>query len=179
MTNPMTLKPKLSTTTVDLSEAPQAPNLRTYVLRETATALVINSALSLAFAALVAHGRGVVPLWGPGGMAIDFGPQLFMMTFATTLAVTLITRQRLRTGKMTALSGGARVPLPVPKVALIRAIAFAVLVAIVFWPPSLLAMSAAHVESMASPAFLVFKVIYGAVVSLIIAPPITLAALRQ
>ena len=149
---------------------------KAYLVRETTISIVVNSVLSLVFALLVSHGKTVMPLWGASGMAFDFVPQLFMMTFATTLAVTLLTRMRLKTGKVA--STGVRPP-PLPRNALLRAILLGLLAVLVLAPLSIAVLTVLRVTSAPPGAFLLGKVIYGAVVSILIAPPITLAALSQ
>jgi hypothetical protein len=152
------------------------PAHRAYLARETAISTGVNSVLSLAFALLASHGRPALPLWGAGGMAVDFMPQLFMMTFATTVAVTLLTRMRLNTGKV-ASTGGR--PPPLPRNAVLRAILLGGLAVLVLAPLSIGVLALAGVSAAPTGAFILGKVIYGAVVSLLIAPPITLAALAS
>jgi hypothetical protein len=151
---------------------------RTYLVRETALSVAINSALSFLFAWFAAHGRSELPLWGARGVAVDFVPQLLMMMFATTLAVTFLTRKRIRAGALAPLTpapGGLFARLP--RNALLRAVVIALLVASIMWPASIAAMQLLGVHGIAAVAFIVMKVIYGAGLTVIISPWIVLAAL--
>lgn len=68
----------------------QSHALTRHLVLQVAISMVINGGLSLMFGLLVVHGRTGRPLLGPGGIAFDFYPQVFMITFATVFAVTLV-----------------------------------------------------------------------------------------
>jgi hypothetical protein len=155
-----------------------SPLHRRYVLRETLLSLVINATLSVLFALLVAHGNLAIPLWGPGGMALDFVPQTFMISFATAIDVTLTSRQRLRAGAVKPLARSEAGPFArLPHNVLARALLIAATAAIVLSPISAGALQAFEVTRLPANSFVVMKVLYGAMVTLLIGPPVVRAAM--
>ncbi len=67
---------------------------------ETAISVVANTAVSGIFAWGLFHGVESIPLWGTQGIVVDLVPTVFMITLVLTIALTLITRGRLRKGKL-------------------------------------------------------------------------------
>jgi len=149
-----------------------------YIVGETVVSVIINSLLSLAFALAVSHGVSAMRLWGVPGMAFDFVPQVFMITFATTLAVTLATRARLRKSRISPIEGPLPGPLGrAPKVAIIRALVFSTAAVVLIAPLSILVFGALQITALPTLTFVVFKVIYGAILAAMLAPFIARAAL--
>ena len=146
---------------------------RAYVIRQTMVGVAINSSLSFVFAWLVAGARASIPLWGARGMAIDFIPQTIMMMFAMTLAVTLLTRRRIRMGELLPIDHAPRLPHN----ALLRALLVNVLTAAICCPATVAALHIADVRDLPVRSFIAMKVVYGAVVTFIVAPRIVRAAL--
>jgi hypothetical protein len=144
---------------------------RKYLLIETLISVIVNSLLSLFFAWVVFGKRENVDLWGPGGFAIDFLPQSFMVALMSTLVPGLLTRRRLRAGKVAPLKG---LGLPMPRNLLLRALLMALLAVIVFGGLGVLLSSVMWSGPVTPKAVLALKVLYGAVISV----PITLVALR-
>jgi len=155
-----------------------SPLHRRYILRESLLSLVINATLSVLFALLVIHGNLAIPLWGLGGMALDFVPQTFMISFATAIAVTLSSRKRLRAGAVKPLTQSEAGPFArLPQNVLVRALLIAATAAIVLSPMSAGALQAFEVTRLPANSFVVMKVLYGALVTLLIGPPVVRAAL--
>lgn len=149
-----------------------------YIARETGIGLVINTALSIAFALLVARGRAAVPLWGVDGVALDFVPQTFMLAVATTLAMTLTTRKRLRRGEVMPLPlDQAGLLARLPRNVMARAVLIALLLTIVLTPLCAGMLSLLDVTAVPLSAFLVMKALYGAALTLVAGPKIVRAAL--
>jgi hypothetical protein len=149
-----------------------------YITRETGVAVAINTMMSVVFAVLSARGRVAVPLWGESGMALDFVPQTFMISFMTALAATLMTRKRLKRGELPPLPAEhAGLLLRMPQKALVRATLIALLLTVVMVPLCVSILSLLSVTSLSFPMFIVMKVVYGAVLTLLAAPPILQAAL--
>jgi hypothetical protein len=144
---------------------------RKYLLIETLISVIVNSLLSLFFAWVVFGKRENVDLWGPGGFAIDFLPQSFMVALMSMLVPGLLTRRRLRAGKIAPLQG---LGLPMPRNMLLRALLMALLAVLVFGSLGVLLSSALWLGPVSVKTVLALKVIYGAVIS----APITLVALR-
>lgn len=151
---------------------------RRYIARETGVGLVINTIVSVVFALLVARGRTAVPLWGTDGMALDFVPQTFMISFMTALVVTLMTRKRLRRGEMPPLEAAhAGLFARMPQNALTRATLIALLLTTVMTPLCVSILTLLSVTRLSFHAFIVMKAVYGAALALLAAPPILRAAL--
>jgi hypothetical protein len=149
-----------------------------YVTRETAVGVAINTMMSVVFALLAARGRMAVPLWGANGMALDFVPQTFMISFMTALAATLMTRKRLRRGEVPPLQAErAGFLARMPQNALTRALLIALLLTTVMTPLCVGILSLLSVTSLSFHAFIVMKTVYGAALALLAGPPILRAAL--
>ena len=152
---------------------------RRYVAFETALAVLINSLLSLVFGLALSQGVERVPVRGMHGAAMDFFPQVFMITFATTLVTTLLTRKRIRAGKVAAMRGGrAGLLKDAPRPALVRAVLLALVLALVLAPLSATVLYIGGFDSIPVSVFLVMKVVYGAVLASVIAPPVIRSAME-
>lgn len=139
--------------------------VRLHLVRQTAISVVVNGVLSLAFGSATAFGRASVPLGGAGGMAFDFFPQTFMITLATVTAVTLATRRQVR---LVSIPAHRRTLWPRP--ALARAFAAAVVVTLVLAPLAGLTLAVLRLDVLDSSRFLLSKLAYGVLLSVLIAP---------
>ena len=138
---------------------------RQHLLRETAISIVINGVLSALFVWLLFGGISQVPLWGTGGLPFDFLPQTFVITLMATLVPTAIMRKKLRDGKLTRLVGSVR---SLPRNLLLRALLLAIVVTPVAVGLSILALAAAWSGSLGFVPVLILKVVYGAVLALLV-----------
>lgn len=152
---------------------------RRYVARETAIGAVINGLLSFAFAVAVANGRDAIPLWGSRGIAVDFIPQVFMMMFAVTLAITLLTRKRISANQVQPLRQGGSLAAKLPSNAFLRALVVGLSLALLLSPLSAGILHAAGVDELPARAFIYMKTIFGATVTACVAPGIVRAALMS
>ena len=153
---------------------------RRYLLIETAVSTVFNTAISALFAFLLAQGAPTVPLWGATGMAFDLLPTVFMITLVTTLIVTLLTRKRIRAGKVPPLGAGEGGWLGwAPRNAALRALVYAGLLALVLVPVSIAVLVLLGVHALPFHIFLPYKMIYGAALSILATPLIARAALAE
>lgn len=78
---------------------------RAYILKETVISIMINVLIGAAFFLGVFHGQSPVPLWSSGGVVLDTLPQGFMVGLMSVLPPGIITRSRIRGGKLVAHSG--------------------------------------------------------------------------
>lgn len=153
---------------------------RQYLLRETMVNIVIGTVLSIIFAYMVVHDKAALPLWGMGGIAFDFVPQTFMLTLATTLAITLITRKRVRLGSVPPMPvAEAGLLARLPHQALLRAVLVAVAITLILSPLASGVLHLLEITELSPQPFMVMKAVYGAALSLFIAPPIARAALAK
>lgn len=146
---------------------------------ETAISVVANTAVSGLFAWGLFHGAKSIPLWGAQGIVVDLVPTVFMITLALTIALTLITRGRLRKGKLP-LPAWSRSDLGVigrlPSRVALRAPALAVCMTLALVPLSAMLLVLAGVESMRFTTFFFFKLAYGAAFAVLVTPIILLRA---
>jgi len=146
-----------------------------HLRRETLLGCVFNGVLSVVFAVLIFRGADLIPLWGPQGVAVDLVPTVFMITLVGNLIVTLLTRQRVRSGAVPRLEATTRLP----RRALLRMLLLAVLATLVIVPISIGALVLLGIESMRFAPFVAFKVVYGAAVGALTAPLVIRAALSD
>ncbi len=150
-----------------------------YIQRETLLGCAINAAIALFFAALLFHNTPTIPLWGTQGIAVDLIPTVFMLTLFGSLAISLLTRQRLRQGRIAPpqarpsswISALASLPLPA------RTVIVAVLMTVALVPVTCLALMTLAVDTLAFWPFVAFKMVYAAIVGALSAPWILKAAL--
>ena len=84
---------------------------RSWLIREQVIApAAINFVLNAGIAWLIFRGRGVVPLWGEGGIAPDAIATLFLLPFLTCLIVTPLVRRAVGAGKVPPLDGAIGLP---------------------------------------------------------------------
>jgi hypothetical protein len=82
-----------------LEEAPVSPR-SSYLRLETFISICINTLLSLIFVVLIFLGQKHIPVLGLHGIVLDMAPQTFMVTLMGCLIPGLLTRNRLKAGKL-------------------------------------------------------------------------------
>ncbi len=75
-------------------------NLDRYIKRETAVSFVANGLVNSLVVWAVFGSRSDVPLWGSGGIAIDFVPQVGAIGLMGSLVPALLTRRRIQNGTL-------------------------------------------------------------------------------
>jgi hypothetical protein len=145
-----------------------------YIFTETAISIVINAAISAGFAFVVFGGRAEIGLWGPGGLAIDFAPQSFMIALMSVLVPTALTRRRIRTGT---LKPGNGLPSRLPRNLVGRALLVALAATTVLGGIAVAISAAAWAGPLGFATVLPLKIIYGAAVAFIVTPTALKAAL--
>jgi hypothetical protein len=100
-------------------------------------------------------------------LILDAIPQSFAVTFFGVLIPTLLTRAKLRSGKITGLDYR---PSRLPGNPVLRSITMGVVAAIGGALLHLLVLRALHVESLAVATALTYKPIYGALLTWIVTP---------
>jgi hypothetical protein len=147
-----------------------------YILVETLISIAINAAISAGFAFLVFGGRTEIGLWGPHGLALDFAPQTFMIALMAVLVPTALTRRRVRTG---ALPGRRAPPPRLPRSLLVRALLVASLATVLLGGAATAVLAATWSGALDFATVLPLKIIYGALVALLVTPPALRAALTD
>lgn len=148
-----------------------------YIRTETTISAVLNAVIGAAFVFLMFGGMQTIGLWGANGLAIDLLPTVFMITLMTTVGLTLITRARVRAGKVPKRSGRSSLSNNV----FARALVLAAGSTIAFVPASVLGLALIWAVSgdWLFIAVLVFKVMYSALLGVIVTPIILRAALAD
>jgi hypothetical protein len=148
-----------------------------YVLVETIISAVINAVVSALFVWIVFHGLKNVVMWGPNGLAFDLVPTTFMITLMTCIALTLVTRKRMRKGIVPHLSGPRVFQLP--KNAILRGLTMAVVATVLLVPATVGILIAANAAPMAYGHVMIYKIVYGALLGLVVTPVILINALKD
>ena len=147
------------------------PEQRGYLRKETAVAVAINAGFSALFAWLVFGGRAATAQ----EVALDALPQSFAIALMTTLVPTLITRRRLRAGAVAPLAPAKGWPRNL----LLRALLVGALAALIGFALHWLAVRPLGPEEWRFEVLLPYKVAYGALLALAIAPPVLRRALAD
>ena len=158
------------------------PDQRRYLAVETAISVFLNVLVSAAFAWFPFHGADYVPLWGPFGIAVDLVPTTFMITLMVSIALTLITRRRVRAGQVPALNPTA-ISYPgfrwLPRQVVWRAVALAMTLTVVLVLGFVALFVVAGVDRLPFDRFFLFKLIYGGLLAILVTPFILAAALAD
>jgi len=150
---------------------------KTYIRNETIVSIIINAAAGLFFAWLVFGSMDGVPLLGGmGTLLFDSAPQSFLIAFLVTLILTLVTRKRLRDGKLTAVQNAE--PHWLPKNLLLRALLLGTVTCLIGVGLHWLLLPLISPAIWPVAAVLVFKAAYGGLLGLLI-PPLALAAVLR
>lgn len=140
---------------------------KAYIRRETGVSIVINAVLSALFFWIVFRGVDPVPTWGVGNWVFDFVPQSFMIALMSTLVPGALTGKAIRTGRITAHGAPGKLPGNL----FARAGLLAVMSAVIGTGLIALAVAAIGVLMVPAGVALTLKVVYGAVLALVVTPP--------
>lgn len=146
-----------------------------YIRTETIVAMVLNAIVGAVFVWLMFGGQSAIGLWGQDGLAFDLLPTVFMITLMTTIALTLITRARMRKGAVPPMTGASRLPRLLP----LRAVLLAVAAVVAIVPVSVFLLWAIWSGPWSYGAVMAFKVAFSVLLGLLVTPPILRAALRD
>jgi hypothetical protein len=162
---------------MDLSE-----KHRSWLIREQVIApAAFNFALNAGIAWLLFRGRGVVPLWGEGGIAIDAIATLFLLPFLTCLIVTPLVRRAVGAGKVPPLDAAIGLPQAVerlPRALLGRAVVLG-LGGVVSGAPLVLGSVLAAGGELAVPTLVLSKGFYTGALAALVGPIIALRTLAE
>jgi hypothetical protein len=147
-----------------------------YIFIETLISIVINAVISAGFALFVFGGRTEIPLWGASGIAFDFVPQTFMIALMSVIVPTALTRKRIRAG---ALSQESHQSAPLPRNLFARALLIAFLATIVLGGMAIVLTICLWGGPADFKMVLPIKILYGAMVALVVTPLALRAALAD
>lgn len=149
---------------------------RRYIRIETGISTVLNTIFCLLFGWIVFGGRERLPFAGADGIGVDIFPTVFMSTLMTAVALTLLTRARLRKGAVTVMSGP---PTRLPRFFLLRAIVCGLAAALAIAIPTYLALSLINPGEWTFGGMMAMKALFGAAIGLVVTPFILRAALSD
>jgi hypothetical protein len=144
-----------------------------YIIQETAIGTLFNAGLSFAFAYMFFREHERI---APQALISDSIPQTFAVVFFAVLVPTILTRKRIRDGRIDIPAPRRRL---VPGNALLRALGCAVVAAAVGFSGHWLALRGLDLESVSLPAVLTYKPIYGALVTWLVTPLALRATLSE
>jgi hypothetical protein len=147
-----------------------------FTLTQTLISIGFNTVLGMGISGLININKPLIPFWGAGGVAFDFIPQIFMSSLATVIALSLVTRQALKSGGLPLEAGFGRSFLRGPKSIPLRVAFFALLFTLVLTPVAAGGMAVAYPHDLTFPVFLGVKFVTAVCLSLIISPVIVKAA---
>lgn len=148
-----------------------------YVMIETILSVILNTIVGGIFVFVMFGGMEQIGLWGEAGLAFDLVPTVFMITLMTTIALTLLTRSRMRAGKVAPIVMDSRLP----KNPILRGLVLAVSATIAIVPVSVLILWLIWPTTgdWSFVAVLIFKCIFSALLGLLVTPIIVRNALKR
>ena len=148
-----------------------------YVMIETILSVILNTIVGGIFVFVMFSGMERIGLWGEAGLAFDLVPTVFMITLMTTIALTLLTRSRVKAGKVAPMRMDSRLPtnpilrgLVLALTATIALVPASVLILWLIWPTT---------GDWSFMAVLVFKCVFSAALGLLVTPIIVRNALKH
>ena len=138
--------------------------VRKYIITESVISMLFNAVFSFGVTYLFFKGQQLIQ---KSELIVDALPQTFFVTFFGTLVPTLVTRARLRTGRIT--SQPYRKTL-LPNNALPRAISMGIMVSLAGYAVHFLVINALGIETLTLSATLTYKTLYGAALSWLVTP---------
>lgn len=138
--------------------------IKRYILRETAVTTLFNMAFSFGFAWFFFRKLEQIL---QKELIVDAIPQSFAVTFFGVLIPTIITRAKIRRGSIAALQYR---PSRLPANPLLRAITMGILAAIGGGLLHLLVLRGLQIEYLSIDTTLIYKPVYGALLTWIVTP---------
>lgn len=152
---------------------------RRYIRTETLINTTVNTAISAVFVWVAFRGLTSIPLWGNPGLAFDLLPTCVAITLFSTLVLTLLTRARLKRGRVQPLTPARGPAAWLPANIVLRALTAAFVVTAIAAPLSIAVLKFVGADGASFGQVLVFKIVYGAALSLLISPPLLMRALAD
>lgn len=149
---------------------------RRYIRVETGISTVLNTLFCLLFGWIVFGGRERIPFAGADGVGLDVFPTVFMSTLMTAVALTLLTRARMRKGAVSPIPGSTT---RLPRFFLLRAVLCGLAAALLVAAPTYLLLSVLNGGEWTFGGMMAMKALFGAAIGLVVTPPILRAALSD
>jgi hypothetical protein len=139
-----------------------------YIVSETAISSIINIVIGMVAMLLIFGVHPAVLLWGTGGLAVNLIPAIFMMALMDVIVPTLLTRMRIRRGRL--LVGSETQQSWIPTSLLLRALLLAVAVTTTLLPCTLILMYGWGPAVWTLWGLLTSQVVLGVLVAAIVIP---------
>ena len=146
-----------------------------HLLMQALIGVVITIAFNAPIVFLVFGSQEHIERWGPHGFAFDFLPQTFMAGFFTALALTMVTRHRVSTGKIA--SCNTLFSRCLPRHILVRSVVIAALATCVLAGTAICVTLLLWHGPLSFAKVLPLKLAYAGVIGLVVPPIVILAAL--
>ena len=151
--------------------------MRRYIAVETAISLGLNIAFSALFFFIVFGRSDHIDLWGTHGFALDYFPQTFMIALMSVIVPTILTRKRVKGGRVMRRESSMSARLP--KNVILRAIMLACLACVTLAAVAVWITASFWSVEPAHSNLLLLKLAYGAAVAAILTPIALVAALSD
>lgn len=155
---------------------PLSADHRRYLRTETLINTIVNTVISAVFVWVAFRGMTSISLWGNPGLAFDLLPTCVAITLFSTVVLTLLTRARLKRGRVALLTSARGPAAWLPGNVVVRALTSAAIVTIIAVPLSVAVLKLVGADGASFNQVLVFKICYGAVLSALISPPLLMRA---
>lgn len=147
-----------------------------YIVRETLVGIILNIVVSAIFVWLMFHGLPRIGLWGMEGLAFDLVPTTFMITLMTTIALTFITRGRMRAGVVAPMRSIGPALHGFPP---LRGLILGLLFTIALVPPIIGVLAFLWRRDWSYGEVMGFKIVYGASLGAVVTPVVLRLALAD
>lgn len=138
--------------------------IKQHLIKETGISALINAGFSFGITFLLLGSNDVV---ARQALVIDALPQSFAVTLFGVFIPTLLTRKKIRAGKLATLPFRKTA---LPGNAFVRAVLMGILAAIAGGLLHLVVLSGLQIEALSISTVLVYKTLYGAALSMIVTP---------
>ncbi len=147
-----------------------------HLRREAAINGVMNALFNGAIAAWLLKGKGVLPMWGGQGFAIDMIATAFALVFIVSCIVIPLTQHKLRRGKLPQPHWqphelAARLSDVAPRALALRALWLGLFASAVVAPLSLLLLCLVGVQQLTAMDYALFKGLWAGALAALMVPP--------
>ncbi len=155
---------------------------KSFFIRETVIAMVINALICFAMTFVAFRSQAQIMLWGPGGLFLDLIPTIFMPIFCMALIITPTMRKRIEKGM------APRAPWQrkdhallrlLPVTSIFRAVIIGLFGLLLLLPITTGLLSTIKIFPLSLYEVLVFKICFGALMGVLIAPFIVIGAMAD
>ena len=147
----------------------------TYIAQETLISSIINALFSMAFFLVFFHGATELTLGANSQLTLDFLPQAFFVGLFAALPASLLTIKRIKSGSLTPTSNSSSLPHSL----LLRIAVLALSSLVVFGAGAVLLFSLLPTIQIGFYPAIIFKTVYGVVITLCITPAAVRAAMSS